>query len=584
MSQVTASFTDEQKAEIRAALHAERAMQQLIDHRPGWAIAPHDNGQIQTLSSDKLNRILIPGNGWGKTTCMALDADFLMQRDDPFKPHMMPVPDRPTTAIWFCQKYQQYEMMRPEMEGIFTRGWSWKEQKKHYLWPNGSRLFLLSSDSDWTAIQGVQPDMVYFDEHPDRKFWNEMQYRRRGKSRTRYMVAATMTQGITWFVTSLIVPWEKLVKEMGLTNEQGLNQQPHKKIFMWNIGGIASNPSARPDDVEHYKEQAAVSEKELEVRLEGGYADFSGTAVFWSPSLKQMQENKIDGENGDILFTPDQDGSMEGKTFYGADGQVLGHRFGGLKDQKYFQWLPEMEVDRGRITIFEPPDPEQMDNYVMGADFAAGLEDKDYDAAIVGLKTADGQVRQVAEAHGHWGDVFFAEVLYKLGMLYYEAFLCGERQFGLPTMRRMYDEMGYVFMYFQRREEDRTRRHSDLLGHHRGAGDMIIPNHKLAIKRQDFVLVSDAAIREHKRYQYQSKVKTELIDDVTRSDRLITAAPIGENDDLVMAGAYTMHAAREIIHYVRPKRDYAPGSFGDVFKVSETLKGKKKKRDPYAMD
>ena len=514
---------------------------------------------------------------------MAIDADMLMQRDDPFKPHMMPQPDRPTTAVWFCQKYQQYEIMRPEMESLFTRGWKWKDQKKHYEWPNGSRLFLLSSDSDWTAIQGIQLDMVYFDEQPDRKFWNEMMYRRRGKSKTRYMVAATMTQGITWFVTSVVKPWEQRMIELGLTAEEALARQPDKKYFVWNVGGLMDNPSMTTDDVEHYESVSSASEKEREVRLKGGYADFAGASVFWLPSLKRMEEEASPGESGNIVFLPDEDGSMPDKTIYGADGNPVGHRFGGLKSWKYFKWVPEMEVEGGRITIYHPPDPDQMDNYVIGADFAAGLVGKDYDAASVGLKTADGQLIQVAEAQGHWGDIFFAEVLYKLGVLYFEAFLCGERQFGLPCMRRLYDEMGYTYQYHQRKEDSTARRHSDTLGHHRGVGDMIIQNHQLAIKKGDVKLNSTRAITEHKRYQYRARNKNDMIDDVERSSDLVTSAPTGENDDLVMGNAYMTHASREIIHYKRPKRDYAVGTFGDVMGLAETFNPTRKKKDPYAM-
>ncbi len=56
-----------------------------------------------------------------------------------------------------------------------------------------------------------------------------------------------------------------------------------------------------------------------------------------------------------------------------------------------------------------------------------------------------------------------------------------------------------------------------------------------------------------------------------------------ENDDLVMCGAYTTHAGAQIIHFVRPKRAYAPGTFGEVMGLAETLNPTKKANDPYAM-
>lgn len=576
-------LSPEECDQLTALYRAEQLKQYLQERRPGCLIEPHTHGQWQALCSDRTYRILIPGNGWGKTTCMALDADLLMQRDDPFKPHVIPKPDRPTTAIWYCQKYQQFEIMRPDIEGIFTHGWTWKDQKHYYIWPNGSRLFVLSSDSDWKAIQGVELDAVYFDEHPDRKFWVEMQYRRRGKKKTRYMVAATMTQGITWFVRQLIQPIEAYAIQQGLTEDQLLTQQPHPKSFLWNCGGIKDNPGADEEDVEHYEGVEGASEAEKEVRTRGGYADFTGTPVFNLDSLNHL--SPTEGENGGILFTPDEDETLSEPLLIASDGRAYGHRFAGVKVRKFFEWRPEWPVEGGRITIYEPPDPDQRDNYIIGADFAAGLEGKDYDAAIVGVKTSEGQVRQVAEAHGWWGDVFFAEVLYMLGVLYFEAFIVGERQFGLPAMRRLYDEMGYTYQYYRRAEDQRSRRMSDRLGHHRSAGDTVIPNHRLAVKRGDCILVSKDAIREHKRYQFRSRNKTDTIDDVEVSSDLITGAPSGENDDLVMAAAYMTHGAREVVHYTRPQRPHPRGTFGDVMDVERVLSGQsgKKNKDPYAI-
>ncbi len=575
-------FNETERALITAALRAQKALALLEQNRPGWFKDPHEGGQLQALCSHHTYRILIPGNGWGKTTCMGLDVDYLMQRDDPYKPDLMPQ-GRPATAVWFCMKYQQFEIMKNDLEECFTAGWHWSEQKHYYEWPNGSRLFVLSSDSDWTTIQGVQIDAVYFDEHPDRKFWNEMLYRRRGKKKTRYMVAATMTLGITWFVKGIVQPWEKYNRDLGRTNAQALAAQDHPTTFIWNVGGIKDNPSMTKEDEEHYASIQTVSEKEKAVRQSGGYADFTGEAVFDARALSTMEAQP--GEEGALVFIPDEDEAMREKLIRATDGQPLGHRFMGVIDRRFFQWRFNLPVEGGRITIFEQPVADEADNYVIGADFAAGLEGKDYDAAVVGLKTRDGQIVQVAEALGHWGDIFFAEVLYALGVWYYEAFICGERQFGLPAMRRLYDEMGYTYQYHQRREETRVRRPSDLLGHHRGAGDTIISNARLAIRRHDMILRSADAITQYKHYQFKPKAKNSVIDDIETSSGLTTGAPAGENDDLVMAGAYMLHAAREVVHFTKPKPMFKTGTFGELFDMERQLfKPQKKAKDPYAID
>lgn len=574
-------------AELAAAAQAVRsikALDWLRQNRPSWQFSPHDKGQVQALSSAHDFRILIPGNGWGKTTIMAVDLDLLMQRNDPFKPQVMPRAmngyDRPTTAIWICQKYQQFEIMKPDLEALFTRGWKWNEARHYWAWPNGSRCYVLSADSDWTAIQGVEIDAVYFDEHPDRKLWVEMMFRRRGEKKTRYMVAATMTQGLTWFIRDIVAPVEKWFRDQGLVHAEFLELQTHPRTFLWDRGGITDNPVMSDEDAQHYAEVQGVSEKELEVRTGGGYADFTGEAVFDAKAVKGMFDELEEGESGTLIFLPDETG--EDVTAYTGPREQNTHRFYGTTDyRELFQWRANLPLDNGRITIYEPPIFEERANYIIGADFAYGLVGKDYDAAVIGRKTADGQVVQVAEAHGHWGDVFFAEVLYMLGVLYFEAFIVGERQVGLPCLRRLYDEMGYGYLYHQRREETKARRFSDLLGHHRSTADTIIPNLRVGVRTRSLVVRSDTLHQEIKRYQFRPKNKTDVLDDLENSTQMTTGAPSGEHDDLVMAAAYLYHGAREIIHYVKPQRPYRPGSFGDIMNLAEELAddpGKRKSR------
>lgn len=563
------------------------AMECIRDTMPGSLLEwPAEAGQLAALMSPHTYRILIPGNGWGKTTVMGLDCNYLMMRNDPFKPRLMP--RRPAIGIWYCMKYQQFEIMRVNLETkCFAYGWRWNGSRNFYEWPNGSRTYVLSSDSDWRSIQGIEPDAVYFDEHPDQKFWTEMMYRRRGQARTRYMVAATMTQGITWFVKQIIMPWEEWNRREGRTHDEALHAQDHPTTFIWDRGGIEDNPAMGAEDAAHYDSIQTASDKEREVRRRGGYADFVGEAVFDTAAIVHLeQQHKQAGEDGSFAFLPDEDEIIKDKLFMAADGTPLGHRFAGVLDRRFFEWRPgvPMPDGRGRVTIFEQPDPEERDNYVIGADFAAGLVGKDQDAAIVGKRTSDGQIVQVAEAAGWWGDIIFAEVLYTLGVWYFEAFICGERQFGLPAMRRLYDEMGYSYLFHQRREDTRVRKFSELLGHHRAAGDTVIPNARLAIKKHDLVIVSGDALLQFKHYQFQARKKDEAIDDVNRSEDLITSAPAGERDDLVLAGAYMLHAAREAVHFARPKRKYAPGTFGDVFELDKTLNPRKKRKaDPYAI-
>ncbi len=547
------------------ALHAAERLAEL---RPRWLKTPHPNGQVQFLQSRHKIRVAIPGNGWGKTTTMAMSADMMLQKDDPFNPDM--VPRWNTIGIWVCQKFQQMDILKAQLEEeVWTRPWTWNQSRHFYEWPNGSKLFIISADSEWEHVMGIPVDFVCFDEHPEKRLWNELQFRRRGKRKTRYMVAATMVLGMTWFVREVIQPWEKFHKEIGLTGDQARVQQKHSDIWVWDKGGIKDNPALDDEDIRHYESIGSASDKELAVRLKGGYADFTGDSVFDTESLDRQMPNLSVGTNGSVHRIPANEAVLiVPEKYKGIDlGQVLRRRIGNSGD--YVEWIPDGIVEGGRITVWEPP--EIGSTYVMGADFAAGLIGRDYDAMVVLRKREDGVLEQVAEARGWWGDATFAEILHLMGVWYFNAFLVGERQFGLPALRRLYDEYHYPYIFRGRNEVHRSRRTSDLLGHHRSAGDTIIPNLRSAINRDSLVLRSDDLMQELRQYQFRPKNSSVDPEDA-RSDQLITSAPPGLNDDMVLALAYAWHAAKEVGRFTMPDVGYQPGTFGYVFKNHQALR------------
>lgn len=563
------ALTDRKQAEN--LVRAEAVIQRLEDSKPRWLIKPHDRGQIQFLQSRHKIRVAIPGNGFGKTTMMAIALDMGLQRDDPYNPDMLPAVNRRAIGIWVTTKYQQFEIVKQQLEEeVWTRPFTWNQNRHSYEWPNGSSLHVISSDSDWTHIQGVAVDFICFDEHPLKKLWTELMFRRRGKRRTRYMVAATMTQGMTWFVKEIIQQWETHHRQLGLTSEQARVQQLHPDIWVWDKGGLRDNPSMSEEDFKHYESIGSLSDKELRVRLQGGYADFSGDSVFDHKSLDDQIPNITEPKTGNLVQR-----DIHAVTLFGPDGEditaIARKRVGGRNAKHFIEFEPGVDYDGGKVRVWERP--EISSTYVIGADFAAGLVGRDYDCAIVLKKRDDGVLEQVAEARGWWGDATFAEVLYGLGVWYYNAFICGERQFGLPALRRLYDEMAYPYIYRGRLESTRARRVSDLLGHHRSPGDTTIPNLRAALVRGHLVLRSSDLIEELRQYQWRTRSKTQDQEEA-KSDQLITTAPPGMNDDMVLALAYAWHAAREAGRFVMPEKDYAPGTFGSIFDNDRVLKGK----------
>lgn len=563
------------RKDVERLIRAEGALERIGDTRPRWLITPHKNGQLQFLQSRHKIRVAIPGNGWGKTTTMAVALDMAIQKDDPYNPDLLP--RHPVVAIWVCQKFQQMDILRHQLElEVWTRPWTWNQSKHRYTWPNGGELHIVSADSDWEHIQGIPVDYVCFDEHPDKKLWTEFMFRRRGRRKTRYMIAATMTTGMTWFVREVIQTWERHHKEKGLTGYQAREQQLHPHIWVWDKGGIRDNPCMDAADVDHYLSIGHASDKELKVRLEGGYADFAGDSVFDTDALDRQLANLKDGNTGALVLSDPYESHIELPKGLDKDAILIG-RLGGKNAKHYCKWMAGEPIDGGQIDLWELPKIDS--TYVIGADFAAGLIGRDLDYAVVLKKNEDGTCEQVAEARGWWGDNQFAEILYSLGLWYFNAFIVGERQFGLPCLRRLYDEWGYGHIYRGRIESTRSRRPSDLLGHHRSSGDTIIPNLRAAVLRDHLVIRSRELIEQLRQYQYRPRSSTVDPDDA-KSDQLVSSAPSGMNDDGVMALAYAWHACREVTKFVMPAPEYAPGTYGKIFDNDRVLRGMKPRGEP----
>lgn len=548
---------EQSRREYAAVLRTREAAKIYQRTNPNLFFRPHNNGQRQFLESRHDIRILIPGNGFGKTTVCGYDLDLLLQRRDPYKPETMP--DHPPTCVWVYQKQQQWEIMRPKIErSVFTRGWRFYKSDKFYAWPNEARLFMVSSKSDWTAIQGVELDSVVFDEHPDRDIWVELWYRFRGEeSKVRITVAATMTQGLTWFVRELIKPWEKFHREQGILGDQAIREQRHPRIWVWDRGGIEDNPTMGEKDRRHY-EEGATSEAEKKVRLKGGYADFNAQGVFESRWLARYNKTVLPGEDGDLIFQPPKD-------FKPTPGR---HLWAGVLMPKWFKWVPDKSVKFGRITVWEYPQADA--TYCAGADFALGLEAGDFDYMVIGRKSAGGQIYQVAEACGRWGDVDFVLIIFRLCVWYNLAFFTGERQVGLPAMRRLYDEMDYGHLFYNRDDKRIDRRSSDVLGHHKHAGDTILANHRGAVKRGDIIIRSPELLRQHSEFQFRPRSKEKTFEEAHDPD-LIASAPEGDNDDGLIATGYLIHGAREVVHFEAPVPTFPEGTAGDVLDIGRVL-------------
>jgi len=218
-------------------------------------------------------------------------------------------------------------------------------------------------------------------------------------------------------------------------------------------------------------------------------------------------------------------------------------------------------IQGGRITLYEDPDPEKV--YCLGLDFAYGLPDGDFDAGVMLDQYGD----QVATVHGHWGPTAFTQVLWPL-IEWFEPFVVGERQVGLPVLRELYDKGAWT--YFHRADDSRGRTQRDMLGHHASGTDLRIPTLRKMIGPRDGngilqepkIKVRDAeVIRELSRFQYNPRSSTVSMEEA-RDNQLAWGAPHGEHDDLVSALSYAVLGQIWLPRFEKPKAKFAPDSIG----------------------
>lgn len=569
-------LSDDERRLIQETIDAEDKLEMHQQSRPSDAYRPHDRGQRQFHQAAHIVRCLFPGNGFGKTTAAGIEANWWLTHTHPF----VQTPKWPVIVIWCCETFKQFKILRGQLEAeCFDKPYSFNKSDHTYTFPDGGKLFLVSGDSSWTHIQGINPDLVLFDEEPPEALWNEMKMRRRGRRKTRYVFAATATQGMTWMYHDLYLPWLKHHQEQGSDEGGAMQRQWHPRLWVWARGGIHDNPGADQGDRDWYSSQTFNSEAERSVRLGGGFADFSGTPVFDLQALEAMKAHLRAGEDGTFArvkaINPDDPRCINVTTDRITDGT----------ERCRLVWVPGGITDRGRVTLYKQPVPGG--KYVIGHDSAYGLEKGDFDGCVVFERNTG---EQVAEANGHWGDARWAEILFALAWHYNGAFLCGERQVGLMVMRRLYDEMGYTYQYCHRDDEDLSRRPSDALGHHRMPGDLTVPRLRVAIGRRrpggaldapDIIIRSHELWRQLVKFQFRPKRKAVTIN-TARDVDLSVGAPTGDHDDLVFGCGYGVMGLNEVAKFEDLEMPFPEGSYGEVFKVRETLNPPTKRAvDPF---
>lgn len=235
--------------------------------------------------------------------------------------------------------------------------------------------------------------------------------------------------------------------------------------------------------------------------------------------------------------------------------------------------LDDLGVRDGRVTIWEEPQPGGV--YVIGGDCAKGMEGGDFDAAAIFIKPGQRdpvgtKCRQVGVLHGHWGERF-DRLIYAAAMIYNGAFILLERQEGLSIMRRLWDDYGYTYIYYQRDPAQPNRKVRDALGHARIHNDFTIRNLQIALINGEIELRDRDTLDQMRRLEWYKPGEEPGVKDRPSDAELKMRLPGGGSPDLVMATAYAWLALDEVFKYDKPEDLFPKGSLGDIFGYGKTF-------------
>lgn len=239
---------------------------------------PHPNFQQQFHASKHTVRCLFPGNRGGKTTATAIEVQWQCR-------------DKPNSIVlWITTQFRTFDMLRPQLEEeVFGPDVKWNGQDYTYTWPNGSKMYVIPRERDWSFVQGINPDLVCVDEECPISLWRELRSRGFGRNATRYCIAATATNMAgSWMEKELYRVWLDFHHALGLDERQAMKEQKHPELFVWPRGGIADNPSMTPEKIAKFKALTWSSDKEKKVRDEGGFETSVGDPVFDPGSMARM--------------------------------------------------------------------------------------------------------------------------------------------------------------------------------------------------------------------------------------------------------------------------------------------------------
>lgn len=272
-------------------------------------------------------------------------------------------------------------------------------------------------------------------------------------------------------------------------------------------------------------ERTPDEEEVAKIALEDWGMVLTDGQLYWR--RRKVAQNGLDLFKQEYPARPEEAFLTTGRPVF--DPEFLTNRVAEVKDQPLHARMA-LELDKwvqhpvGELLMFHPHDPGE--TYYIGADVAMGVRGGDYSVAQV----LDAQKRQVAVWRGHVHPDYYAEILYRLGMLYNEAKIAVEsNNHGLLTVNLLYKQWNYPNVFTNVSEETITDIETPKLGFRTDAKSkpMIIDDLRASLRLGEMELNDRVTMQEMLTYVVKESGKLE--------------AEEGCHDDCVMSLAIANH-------------------------------------------
>lgn len=224
-----------------------------------------NNGQLEVHSSKAKVRLVVSGNGAGKTALGVQEAIWSADGYNPITDEFISIPRRVIVILDKPDKVA--DKWLPEIRKWFKLedGSLHKNGKPYYnqiIRPVGSEIKFMFHEQEELSFESIEADDVIFDEPPPRKTWIALLRGMRNKDKKpRVMIIGTPLTG-SWLRKEIYDPWAK-------------GELPDTECFRFST---RVNEENLPEGyVDWYSSK--LSDKERRIRIDGEFFDLDGLAL-----------------------------------------------------------------------------------------------------------------------------------------------------------------------------------------------------------------------------------------------------------------------------------------------------------------